>query len=325
MPANRKARGHADSGPKPGPVSGPTPSPVSRSTPSPVSRSTPGPVSGPTPSPVEESAEASGKEASGKEETPIESRPHTEGKRAKIPAARRKKQHGTAYRWIVAYLPILALLFVLLGAVWVYTGFINPPAPTPAQQWTKIENKWSPPREKDRIAIATDSGDFTKQLADYTDFYTQTKGWVDAVTAISDWGVAQDDVSNFLDDSQQYISVLQQIDAAKTPYDVIAQAPGLATWDTQFASDVATITSDFALTTMSPVPSGVALPSVNPTPTPTPGPSGSAAPSGSPGATGSPAASAAPTASPAPTSSPVASGSAAPSPSSVASPTSSPS
>ena len=30
--------------------------------------------------------------------------------------------------------------------------------------------------------------DFAKQQADYKDFYTQTKGWVDAVTAVREIG-----------------------------------------------------------------------------------------------------------------------------------------
>lgn len=278
MPASRKTRGRPDAGSRPGPVSAP--------------------VSAPNSAPVEESP---------KDEAPVESRLHTEGKRAKVAAARRRRQHGTAYRWIVAYLPIMALLFALLGAVWIYTGFINPPPPTPAQQWTKIENKWSPVREKDRAAIAADTLDFVKQQAAYTDFNTQTKGWLDAVTAVKDWGVGASSVSSFLDDGKQYLLVLQQVEAAKTPYDVIALTTTLTQWDTQFTTDVAQIETDLSLPATSPVPSGLALPSVNPTPTPTPGPSGSAAPSGSPGA------------SPSPGVSPV------PSPGTVASPTSSPS
>lgn len=291
MPASRKTRGRTDSGPKPGPVSGPNPAPVEESP-----------------------------EESPREETAVEPRPHTEGKRAKVPPARRRKQHGTAYRWIVAYLPIMAGMFVLLGAVWIYT-YVNPAPPTPVQEWTKIENQWSPPREKARAAIAADTLDFAKLQADYKDFYTQTKGWVDAVTAVSssNWGVAADDVSTFLSDDQQYLPVLQQAETAKTAYDVAALADTLTQGDTQFTTDVDTIRADFDLPATSPAPSPPAVPSVNPTPTPTPGPSGSPAPSGSASATG------APSASPAPTASPAASGSEAPSPSNVASPTSSPS
>ena len=38
---------------------------------------------------------------------PLEGHLSAEGKRAKIAPARRKKHHGTAYRWVAAYLPIL--------------------------------------------------------------------------------------------------------------------------------------------------------------------------------------------------------------------------
>jgi len=116
-PANRKARSRADAGPGPEPV-----------------------------------AESSKAEAPA--ESPVESRPHTEGKRARVAQGRHKRQHGTAYRWFIAYLPIMVVLFALLGALWVYTGFINPPPPTPAQQWAKIEAKWSPARETARAAVA---------------------------------------------------------------------------------------------------------------------------------------------------------------------------
>jgi len=255
---------------------------------------------GPNPEPVADSPKA---------EAPVESHLHTEGKRAKVPPVRRKRQHGTAYRWIVAYLPIMAGLFALLAALWIYTGFINPPPPTPAQQWAKIESKWSPAREKARQAVAADTLDFAKQQADYKDFYTQTKGWVDDVKAVSNWGVGGQDVTTFLNTGQQYVAVLEQINAAKTPYDVTALGDTVSQWDSTFSANVATIRQDFALAAASPQPSPLALPSVNPTPITSPGESGSPAPSGSPSASASPAPSA----------------SAVPSPSGAASPTSGPS
>ena len=255
---------------------------------------------GTSPEPVDEFPKA---------EAPVESRPHTEGKHAKVPPARRKKQHGTAYRWIVAYLPLMAGLFLLLGALWVYTSYINPPPGTPAQQWAKIEAKWSPAREKDRQAVAADTLDFAKQQADYKDFYTQTKGWVEDVKAVSDWGVGQQDVTTFLSNGQEYVSLLEQINAAKTPVDVAALATTTGSWDASFTQDVAKIRQDFALPATSPQPSPLVFPSVNPTPPTSPGASGSLAPSGSPVASATPAASV----------------SAAPSPSGAASPASSPS
>jgi hypothetical protein len=248
VPANRKTRVRTDAAPSPDPV-----------------------VEAPqTETPVE---------------SPGESRPRTEGKRAKGVPPRHKKQHGTAYRWIRAYMPILAGLFALLAALWIYTGFINPPPPTPAQQWTKIANIWSPAREKARLAVAADTLDFAKQQADYKDFYTQTKGWVTAVSGVKDWGVAAQDVTTFLSDGQSYVTTLQQVTNAKTAYDVTALSATLSQLDSTFTADVSTVVADFALPATSPLPSALALPSVNATPTPTPGPSGSAGPSGSPSAT----------------------------------------
>ncbi len=270
-PANRKARSRADAGPGPEPV-----------------------------------AESSKAEAPA--ESPVESRPHTEGKRARVAQGRHKRQHGTAYRWFIAYLPIMVVLFALLGALWVYTGFINPPPPTPAQQWAKIEAKWSPARETARAAVAASTLDFTAQQAAYKDFYTQTKGWVDAVTAVKDWGTTgSTDVATFVTDGQSYLTTLQQVTAATSANDVAALGPTLSQWDTTFTADVALVETDFKLPTASPAPSALALPSVNPTATP--------APTGSPAPSGSPEAPATPAPTPGATATAVATASAAPTPS----------
>jgi hypothetical protein len=256
---------------------------------------TPGPASSPNPAPVDESP---------KEETPVESRPHTEGKRAKVPPARRKKQHGTAYRWFSAYLPVLGGLFVLLAALWVYTGFINPPPPTPAQQWTTIENKWSPPREKARADAAASTLDFAAQKAAYQDFYNQTKGWVDAVTAATNvWASpspAADDVSSFESDGQGLLTVLQRAIDAPTAYAVAGMAGQINDLDGSFTEDVVNVGQDLAIANSSPSAPPLAIPSVNETPTPVP--SATAGPSSSPGSSASPVASpsASPTVSPVP-------------------------
>jgi hypothetical protein len=265
VPASRKTRSHTDTGP----------------------------AHAPAVEPVEEAS---------KVETPAESHPRTEGKRAKIAPARRKKQHGTAYRWISAYMPILAGLFILLGALWVYTGFINPPPVTPAQQWTKIENAWSPAREKARQAIAADVSDFTKMKADYKDFYTQTRGWIDAVTPVKDWGVGAQSVSTLLSDGQQYEAVLTQAIAAKTPADLAALAALVQQADSTFNSDVAAVKTDLALPATNPLPSALVFPSVNPTPTAASEGTGSPAPSATPAASVTPAPT--PTSPPSPTASP---------------------
>ena len=256
----------------------------------PASRRTRGrPDAGPHPATTDESVA---------EDSPLEGHLSSEGKRAKIAPVRRKKHHGTAYRWFAAYLPILLILFVLLGGVWVYVSFINPPPLSPKDQWVKIENKWSPAREKARQALADDSIDFVKQLADYKEFYTQTKGWVDDVAAVSDWGTAQNEVTSFLSDSKDYLGLLQQAYTSTTPDQVNSLSSSLPAADSTFTTEVALIRSDLDLSATGATPAPIVLPSVNATP------SGSAAASGSPAASASasPSGSASPIASASPTS-----------------------
>jgi hypothetical protein len=216
---------------------------------------------------------------------PLESHLSSEGKRAKIAPARRKKHHGTAYRWFSAYLPLLLVFFVLLGGVWAYTSFINPPPLTPAQQWTKIENKWSPAREEARQSLSSHDLDFVAQQKDFKDFYTQTKGWVDDVTAVSDWGLAQNEVASFLSDSQNYLSLLQQAYTSTTPEQVATLSDSLPSADQTWDTEVALIRTDLGMPAVAATPSPLVLPSVNATPSG----SGAASPatSGSPAATGS--------------------------------------
>jgi hypothetical protein len=271
VPANKKARGRADAGPNPEPVAPAKPEPAA------PAKSAP--------------------KAAAPVEAEVETQPRSEGKRAKGVPPKRKTQHGTAYRWFVAYLPIMAGLFVLLAALWIYTGFINPPPPTPAQRWQTIEDKWSPAREKARLAIAADKNDFTKVVADYKDFYTQTKGWVDDVTAVKDWGLAANDVSSaFLVDGGQAVIELKDAYSATTVYGIKAVSDGLVTSDSAFTADVAKIRADFSLTAAAKTAPPIAVPSVNPTPTPVPSPSPT--PAATPAATPAPTASVAPTASP---------------------------
>jgi hypothetical protein len=233
---------------------------------------------------------------------PLESHLPSEGKRAKIAPLRRKTHHGTAYRWFTAYLPMMGGLFVLLAVLWVYTSVINPPAPTPAQQWTKIADKWSPPREKARADVAASTLDFPKQKAAYQDFYNQTKGWVDAVTAATTvWAspsTAADDVTNFESDGKGLLSVLQRAIDATTAYDVAGMAGQIGDLDSSFTQDVVNVGQDLAIVNSSPSAPPLAVPSVNETPTPVPSPT--AGSSSSPGSSASPVAS--PTVSPVPSS-----------------------
>jgi hypothetical protein len=216
---------------------------------------------------------------------------------------KKKRQHGLAYRWIVAVVPILAIFFVLLGAAWVYTTYLKPP--TPAQQWTTIQDKWSPLREKAREDIATAAKATPFDLAAYQaacrSYSNQIKGWTDAVLAVKDWGDAQSDIPTLQTASEQFVSLLQSVDSAKTAYDVVALQSQIDQYDTAFTQNVINIRQSLGLATPAASPSPFEFPSVEPTATP--------GESGSPGASGSPAASA----SPAPTETPTPAPSAAPS------------
>jgi hypothetical protein len=224
---------------------------------------------------------------------------HSEGKRTRVAPVRKKRQHGTAYRWVSAYLPIMAGLFALLAGLWIYTSFINPPAPTPAEQWTKIQDKWSPAREAARKQIADPTLDFAAQQAAYKTFYDQTKGWVDEVTTpVRDWGAAGVDMPAFLSDGADLVKALQPVTEAKTVYDIANLAATIGPLDQNFTQDIVVIENDLKITVGATAPP-LAFPSVNPTPTPTPSPSSAA--SASAGATASPAASSTPTPVPTPT------------------------
>lgn len=215
-----------------------------------------------------------------------------EGKRLRVAPTRKKRQHGVVYRWVKAYLPIMGGLFILLAALWIWTAVLFPPPPTAAQQWTTLESKWSPAREKARVAIAASTLDFPKQQAAYKDFATQTKGWLDAVDAFKDWGIGATSVGQFETDGGSYLALLQQVETAKTPADVAALESALTQADTAFTTDVAQVRLDLILSVEATAPP-IALPSVNPTPTPVP--------SGSPGASSTPAPTDTPAVTPTPT------------------------
>ena len=179
----------------------------------------------------------------------------------------------------------MAGLFALLAGLWIYTSFINPPPLTPAEQWTKIQEKWSPAREAARQKIADPKLDFAAQQAAYKTFYEQTKGWVDEVTTpVRDWGAAGVDMPAFLSDGADLAKALQPITDAKTVYDVANLAATIGPLDQNVTQDIAIIEKDLKIT-VGPTAPPLAFPSVNPTPTPTPTPAPSATSSASAAAT----------------------------------------
>jgi hypothetical protein len=213
----------------------------------------------------------------------------------------KKRKHGTLYRWLAAYLPLLAILFGLLGAIWVWT-VVNPPPPTPAQRWEQIEAKWTPPREKARQDLAGHGPDFAAQLADYRAFYDATKGWMDDVRAY-DWSTAdpynqvKSAVDRFLSDGDTYLALLKNAYEAKTPYEILTMEESLPAADQTWETDRALVRVALGLPAV-PKASELPLPSANciPVESGSPGASASASPEGSasPLASGSPGASVSP-------------------------------
>jgi hypothetical protein len=251
----------------------------------------------------------------------------TEARRERLPGTRRRRHHGLLYRWVAAYLPLVAALFLALGALFVYETFFRPP--TPAERWQQITDKWSPPREAARAALTADTLDFVKQLDDYKNFYDATKGWVDDVRGYTNWGdptsEVRADINNFLNDSDNYLSLLNRAAQAKTADEIVAMKDSLpaadATWDT----DVALIRLGLGLSAVPATPSPLPLPSLACIPVSSGSPAATASPLGSP--TPTPSGSVAPTLPPCapPTSSPGATFSPTPSPSESPSPSPSPS
>jgi hypothetical protein len=218
--------------------------------------------------------------------------PTADEKRIKPAPLKKRKRHGTLYRWAAAYLPLLAILFGLLAVVWVWVSFISPPPPTPAQRWQQIEDTWAPARERAREDLGAHGADFSAQLLDYKAFYDATKGWLDDVRAYPDWAKANTndatpsyDVQVFLQDGQNYLDLLEKAYTAKTPEDILTMEETLPAADAAWETDRALVRVALGLTAV-PMPSELPLPSAAciPVSSGSPGASTSPLASGSPGA-----------------------------------------
>jgi hypothetical protein len=197
--------------------------------------------------------------------------------------------HGI-YSYTRAYIPIFALVISLLVLLWAFQTFW-PKAPTPltlAQQWVKIEQKYSPQRQEALAELDKAFGqEWTAQQPAYEDFRDATKGWLDDVEAISDWGEAQDYVDYFLTDGQAELDILDKVVASTTAEQAVAAGGTLKTADATFREEVGMVRSALGLpavsesplpdmsagASMSPVPSasasGSLVPSESPAPSPT--------------------------------------------------------
>ncbi len=198
-----------------------------------------------------------------------------------------------------AYAPLMAVLFLLLGGLWVYTTYLKPP--TLGQQFSTIEKKWSPLREQARADVAAAAAATPFDLANYQaavrTYSNQISGWTAAIMEVKDWGDAQDRVNTLKIASDQFVSVLKLVDTAQTTYEIAALQDQITQYDEAYTANLVLIRQGLDLPVASASPSPLEFPSVQPTASGSPGASGSPAPTGSPTA-------ATPTASPAATVSP---------------------
>lgn len=219
-------------------------------------------------------------------------------RRRGLARVRRSSAAHYAYDAVKAYIPLLVAFVILFGGVWAWISF-GPHTPTPKENWTTIENTWKPKRDHDLQLVASNTTNFSAQQAAYKAVRDDTKGWMDALAAITSWEDPQaspdpnqtttSDVQAFVSAGDSEAALLDQVVAAKTPNDVLALGDQITQAEATFASAYATARMDIF---------GASAPSVSPEIT-LALPSGSLAPSASPGA--SPGSSASPVA----TSSPV--------------------
>ena len=100
--------------------------------------------------------------------------------------ARMKKTSGYKYasEAFGAYLPLLLVFFLVFTGVWVWISF-GPHAPTPQQNWTRIDSAWFQKRQADRQKVMDAPSDFTSQMDGWKAVQADTKGWMDALRAVS--------------------------------------------------------------------------------------------------------------------------------------------
>ncbi len=217
---------------------------------------------------------------------------------------RRSSAAHYAYDAVREYIPLLIAFVVIFGGVWAWISF-GPHAPTPKDNWTRIENTWLQKREADRQKVSDAINDFGAQLTAYKAFRDDTSGWMKDLAAVTNWDNPQasadvnqttdSDVAQFIQAGNDEVTLLDQVVAAKSPDDVLALGSQLIAAEQTFATSYELARTDiFGVAPASPEPT-LALPS------------GSLPPSASPGASGSPGASAGPSESPAVTASPAAS------------------
>lgn len=126
-----------------------------------------------------------------------------EAKRAPVRPGRRQRglarvRRTAAYKYLYelfgAYVPLLVAFVILFAAVWVWISF-GPHTPTAKQNWTRIENQWLPKVDGDRQKIAATRADFKAQIAAYTTYRDDIRGWTGALDTVTNWEDANETIA----------------------------------------------------------------------------------------------------------------------------------
>jgi hypothetical protein len=216
-----------------------------------------------------------------------------------------------AFEYVRSYIPLFLAFVLIFGGVWAWISF-GPHAPSPRENWDRITQEWRPKRDADLAVIGASVNSFDAQVAGYKALHDDMKGWMDAITAITDWSDARasdstnsavaQDVSSFVSVGNSEVTVLAVLSNATSVNEILAHKTTLATIDGQFERAYEQMYVDFHgknLPSFGPTmafPPGTYVPTPSPAPSVTPGPS--SAPSASAASSGSAAASASPAASP---------------------------
>lgn len=211
-----------------------------------------------------------------------------------------------------AYLPLVGAFAVIFILVWGWISF-GPHAPTARDLWTTAENQWHPQRVVDRQKTIADAANFDAQLTDYKALLKDTKGWMDALTAITNeaWdgpspspslgadGTAMpldsDLVNAFITAGDTEVADLTAMVAAKSSDSLAILGSSIVTDDQAFDSAYEAARSQImGVAASASQQATLALPSV------CPAASASASPTASSGASASPSASPSLSASPSP-------------------------
>ena len=226
----------------------------------------------------------------------------------------RKSPWRTVATYVQAYVPLLLAFLVVFAGLWAWVSF-GPHTPSAQERWTAIDTKWVAKTDADLTAVGNETTNFKAQLDAYKTLRDDTKSWMDALAAVTDWGSptasagtnteTNTAVQTLIQVGNDEVTVMDQVLLTKTANDVLAMRDQITGAQQTFATDYELARlSLFPITANSPgpslptiaLPSGSLSPTASPTATPSPVPSVTPAPTPSPTANGSPVAS--PSASP---------------------------